>query len=123
MLQQYYDSQVPGHRGRYRTQELVSRNFIWDKWSEDVAKYMTGCIKCQKSKADRYSRQTKLVPMPTGERPYKEIAMDFVTELPKSEGFNTILVVTDQFTKVQYYIAAKTTWMAKDISNAYINDS
>ena len=41
-----------------------------------------------------------LVPMPTGERPLEEIAMDFGSELPESEGFNAILIVTDWFTKV-----------------------
>jgi len=33
--------------------------------------------------------------MPTGERPLEEIAMAFVGELPESEGFNAILVITD----------------------------
>ena len=30
MLRQHYDSQVVGHWGRHRTQELVSWNFIWE---------------------------------------------------------------------------------------------
>ena len=63
----------------------------------------------------------KSVPMPTGEHPFEEIAMDFVKELPDSEGYNTILVVTDRFTKVHYYIAAKTTWILEDITQSYIN--
>ena len=87
-----------------------------------MAKYVAGCIKCQKSKADRYSRQTKLLPMPTGERPFEEIAMDFVAELLESEGFNAILVVTDRFTKVQHYLPAKTTWTAANVADTYIND-
>ena len=41
-----------------------------------------------------------MVPMPTGERPFEEIAMDFGRELTESEGFNAILVITDLFTKV-----------------------
>ena len=49
-----------------------------------------------------------MVPMPTGERPFEEIVMHFVGELPESEGFNGILVVTDRFTKVQHYLPAKT---------------
>ena len=49
VLRQHHDSQVAGHWGRHRTQELVSRNFIWDKWLEDVARYVAGCVKCQKS--------------------------------------------------------------------------
>ena len=109
VLRQQHDRQVAGHRARHRTQELVSRNLTWDRWSEDVANYVAGCIKCQKSRAYRHSRQTKLVPMPTGERPFEEIAMDFVGELPESEGFNAILVVTNRFAKVQHYLPAKTT--------------
>jgi len=112
---------VASHWGRHRTQELVSRNFGCDKWQEDVANYVVGCIRCQKAKADRHSRQTKLVPMPTGERPFQEIAMDILGKLPKSEGFNAILVITDQFTKVQPYILVKTTWTAPDLANVYIN--
>ena len=40
VLQQHCDSQVAGHKGRQRTPELVSRKFIWDKWSEDVTTYV-----------------------------------------------------------------------------------
>ena len=60
--------------------------------------------------------------MPTGEQPFEEIAMDFVGELPESEGFNAILVVTDRFTKVQQYLPAKTTLTAADVANAYCNE-
>ena len=87
-----------------------------------MARYVAGYMKCQKSKADRHSGQTKLVLMPTRERPFEEIEMDFVGELPESEGFNTILVVTDRFTKVQHYIPAKITWTAEDVADSYIND-
>ena len=60
--------------------------------------------------------------MPTGERPFEEIAMDFVGELPESEGFNAIRVVTGRFTKVQHYLPVKTTWTAADDANTYINE-
>src|SRR5437879_6545109 len=106
---------MAGYGGRDRTQELVSRNFTCDKWFEDVAKYMAGCIKCQKSKADRHSRQTKLVLRPTGECPFQEIAIDFVGELRGSEGCNVILVLIDWFTKVEHYLPAKRTWTAANI--------
>ena len=120
VLRQCHDSKVAGHWGKHRTQELVSRNFIWDNWKEDVASYVAGCIRCQKAKSDRHSRQTKLIPMPTGVLPWQEIAMDFIGELPESEGYNAILVITDRFTKMQIYIPAKTTWTAEDVADAYI---
>ena len=113
---------MAGRWGKHRTQELASWNFIWDKWLEDIARYVAGCMQCPKSKADRHSRQTKLVPMPPGERPFEKIAMDFVGELPESETFNTFLVVTDRFTKVQHYIPSKTTWTAEVVADSYINE-
>ena len=60
--------------------------------------------------------------MPTGERPFEEIAMDFIGGLAESEGFYAILVVRDWFTKVQHYIPAKTTSTAEDLADSYIND-
>jgi len=60
--------------------------------------------------------------MPTGEHPLEEIAMDFVGELPESEGFNAILVITDRFNKVQHYILVKTTWTTEDVANVYITE-
>ena len=60
--------------------------------------------------------------MPTGERPLQKNAIDFVGPLPESEGFNVIRVVTDQLTKVEYYIAVKTTCTAENVADTYIND-
>ena len=74
------------------------------------------------NKLDRHIKQTKSIPMPTKNRPFEEIVMDFVGELPESEGYNAILVITDRFTKVQHYIPASTSWTAadSDVANAYI---
>src|SRR5258705_8847867 len=91
ILRQCHDSKAAGHWGRTKTQELVSRNFTWDNWKRDVMNYVATCKKCQKGKSDRHSRQTKTIPMPTGNHPFEEIAMDFVRELPESEGYNAIL--------------------------------
>ena len=48
--------------------------------------------------------------------------MNFVAELPESGDFNAIVVVTDQFTKVQHYIPAKATWTAEYVADSYMNN-
>ena len=101
ILCQYHDSKVTGHWGCQCTQELISCDFVWEGWREEVTQYVALCQKCQHSKSDCYAHQTNLMPMPTSSRPWEEIAMDFIGELPESEGFNTILVITDRFTKMQ----------------------
>jgi len=85
-----------------------------------VAKYVGGCIRCQKAKADKHRRETKLVPMPIAEQPLEEIAMDFIGELLQLEGFNAIFVVNNPFSKVQHYIRAKITCIAAYIADVYI---
>src|SRR5258706_8649789 len=77
VLKQCHDSLVAGHWGRDRTRELILRNFVWENWQEDVNNYVATCTKCQRAKADRHSRMSKLHPMPTGTCPFQEIAMDF----------------------------------------------
>ena len=48
--------------------------------------------------------------------------MEFVGELPESEGFNAILVVKDWLTKVPHYMPAKTTWTAANKADIYIKE-
>ena len=60
--------------------------------------------------------------MPTLERPFEEIAIDFVVELPESEDFNAVLVVTEWFRQVEHYILAEKTWTAAEVVNSYLND-
>ena len=63
-----------------------------------------------------------MVPKPTRKRAIEEIAMDFSGELLQSDGFNVIIVVTDCFTKVQYYILAETTCRAENVADSYIGN-
>jgi len=93
-----------------------------DKWQEDIANYITGCIRYQKAKADKHCGQTKLVLMRTRESPFEEIAMELVSELLESEEFYTNFFIIDRFTKVQYYMPAKTTWIAADVTNIYFKE-
>ena len=58
--------------------------------------------------------------MPTGVCHCKEIAMDCVGELHKSEDYKAILVVMYYFTKVQHNILAKTTCTVVDFTDIFI---
>ena len=38
------------------------------------------------------------------DRPWKSISMDFITDLPKSEGDDAILIVIDRLTKMAHFL-------------------
>jgi len=44
----HYDVLVAGHGGRWKTTELVIRNYWWPRVTKDVGKYMDSCNICQK---------------------------------------------------------------------------
>ena len=38
------------------------------------------------------------------EKPWRHISADFITKLPLAQGYNAILVVCNQFTKITHFI-------------------
>lgn len=48
--------------------------------------------------------------------------MDFIDGLPKSEGFNVIVVIVDRFTKYAHFIPIKHPFTAKTIARAVFDN-
>jgi len=46
----HYDVPAVGHRGRWKTVELVTRNYWWLGVTRDVGRYVEGCDLCQQMK-------------------------------------------------------------------------
>ena len=93
-----------GHFGRLRTYEAVNRDFKWPNMREEIHKFVDSCITCQKIKSVRNRDYGKLMPLPIATGPWKSISMDFIVKLPISEGFDSILVVVDRFSKMCHLI-------------------
>ena len=43
----HHNSTLAGHPGRYKTQELITRNYWWPGIQRDVRRYVDGCDTCQ----------------------------------------------------------------------------
>jgi hypothetical protein len=61
-----------------------------------VRKYVDGCATCQQMKTDTHPSAPPMHPIPsTDPRPYSQISVDLITDLPPSNGFDSIMVVVD----------------------------
>uniref|UniRef100_A0A8C2CFL6 Integrase catalytic domain-containing protein n=1 Tax=Cyprinus carpio TaxID=7962 RepID=A0A8C2CFL6_CYPCA len=57
------------------------------------------CVPCNTSKSPRQLPAGLLQPLPIPQRPWSHIAIDFVTDIPSSQGNTTILTIIDRLSK------------------------
>jgi len=50
IIRLHHDTLVGGHRGRWKTTELVTRNYWWPGVTKEVGKYVDECDTCQRYK-------------------------------------------------------------------------
>jgi hypothetical protein len=95
LVQLHHDTLQAGHPGRWKTYELLSRNYWWPGMSTYVDKYVDGCESCARNKNFPHKRMGLLQPNEVPNRPWGIVTCDFITKLPDSRGFSAIMVVVD----------------------------
>ena len=50
IIQLHHDTPLGGHGGRWKTTELISRNYWWPGVTKEVGRYVEGCDACQRYK-------------------------------------------------------------------------
>jgi len=84
--------------------ELVTRNFWWPGITREVKQYVEGYDTCQHNKNHTEQPAGKLMPNSIPEKAWTHILVDFITKLPLAQGYSSILVVVDWFTKMAYFV-------------------
>lgn len=104
VLQDVHDQPSSGHPGITRTLQMLKRHYYWPGCTADVKRYVRNCHPCQRSKAPRDKANGLLAPLPVPQQRWQDIAMDFITGLPESEGKNAICTIIDRLTKERHYV-------------------
>jgi hypothetical protein len=119
LLKLHHDTLLTGHPGRWKTLELLSRNYWWPGMSVDVKKYVQGCDTCQRNKSTNTAPYGLLQPNEVPGGPWEIITVDLITELPESVDsagniWTAIMVVVDRFTKRAHFIQCSNETTATD---------
>jgi transposase InsO family protein len=122
LLKEHHDKPSAGHPGRAKTLELLSREYYWPQMRKYVDQYVKNCNVCVRSKAPRNAPYGVLRPMPIPDGPWTDVSMDFVTDLPGSDGYNAILVVVDRLTKMRHLIPTTKEADSKEVASLYIDN-
>jgi hypothetical protein len=93
----FHDHKASGHPRITKTLQLISPYYWWPNMKAFVTEYIQGCATCQMSKINCNQVHPPLFPISPAEnaRPFETIALDFITKLPSSGGYDTILTITN----------------------------
>jgi len=89
-----------------------------------VTKYIKGCTTCQMNKVNTHPAHPPMFPITPADNtePFKTIAMDFITKLLQSGGFDTILTITDtDCSKASIFIPCHKTIDSEGVALLYLN--
>jgi hypothetical protein len=53
IVEQHHDTRIAGHAGRFKTLELVARNYWWPQISRYIGIYVKHCDLCNRTKVQR----------------------------------------------------------------------
>jgi len=123
ILRTLHDSPVAGHPGIANTWELVREHYEGPRLRQFVEEYIKGCACCQESKTNVHRSKAPLqrFDTPVQEGPFQYVSMDLITDLPKSQGFDSVLTIVDQgCSKAAKFIPCHKTIDGPGVANEYL---
>ena len=88
-----------------------------------MAKYVCGCGECQRHKVNNRPTKAPLQLIYPGDdaSPFEVVALDFITKLPLSQGYDSILTITDQgCTKMTHFVPCNEAITAEETARIFL---
>ncbi|MBW0476536.1 hypothetical protein O181_016251 [Austropuccinia psidii MF-1] len=104
ILQKCHDSPLAGHHGQEKTLKIFKRNFHWSGMTKFIKDYVSSCQQCSRNRNIHPKKFGFLRPLPIPNDPWICRSMEFITQLPLSNSFDSILVIVDRFSKMAVFI-------------------
>ncbi|KAK3552407.1 hypothetical protein QTP86_011635 [Hemibagrus guttatus] len=94
-----HEAPTSGHPGIHCLTQLTRRRFWWPSLGSDVEEYVRACPTCAQARPSCHLPGGLLEPLLIPRRPWSHLSVDFLTDLPDTGGFTTVMVVVDRFSK------------------------
>ncbi len=114
LLQEVHNQSSISHLDNKQIIDLVQRFYYWSDHRATIRWYIRNCHACQRSKASRNSINELHHSLSISQKRWKDIAMNFITELSLSEGYNVICTIICRLIKERHYVSCH--WRDDDIS-------
>jgi hypothetical protein len=123
ILKEWHDLLTAGHPGRDETVRRITNQYHWPGARKWIEAYVKGCATCQQNKNLTHKIHTPLyrITVPAQAQPFKQIAMDLIMGLPKSDNYDTILTIVDHgCSRAALFLPCNTTITGPEIAQLYL---
>lgn len=86
IFEELQSNSIGGHSGRQATLKRIRTYFYWPTINQNIGQWVRECPTCQQVKGETVKSPGLLQPLGIPQEPWRDIAMDFITGLPKSRG-------------------------------------
>ena len=117
----HHDTPIISHPGTEETLELLWCSYSWSKMANYVKDYILRYDRCQCFKVGNIAPASKLQPLEVPHMPWVDVTVDFTTDLLLSNGFDSILVIVDWFSKEVEFIPCSRTITTLEMANLYLH--
>ncbi|MBW0562205.1 hypothetical protein O181_101920 [Austropuccinia psidii MF-1] len=101
--------------------QLIKRDFYWYGMNQFIKDYLYSCQQCAGNKTIHHKKFGLLKPVQIPSGPWNSLSMDFITQFPLSNNFDSILVVVDRFSKMVIFISTYGTITSLDLAKILTN--
>ncbi|KAK1408206.1 hypothetical protein QVD17_39841 [Tagetes erecta] len=123
VMDEAHKSRYSVHPGSDKMYHDLKQLYWWPNMKADIATYVSKCLTCSKVKVE-YQKPKGMLQQP--EIPvwkWEQIAMDFVTKLPRTpSGCDAIWVIVNRLTKSAHFIPYKETDKMEKLARIYIKE-
>ena len=122
VLSLYHDSITTEHPGIRQMLDAIAKDYWWPNLKASITDYIKGCATCQSNKprTNQPKVPTRPIPLENANLPFGTITMDFITKLPKSQEYDSILTITNHdCSKAALLFPCKETISAEEVAVLY----
>ena len=119
-----HDSTTAAHPGAAKTCYTLMKQYWWPGCRKFVQQYVKGCAICQANKPITRKNNPPVNPITAeeGAAPFETIAVDFIVKLPVSEGYDSLMTITNHdCTKAVILIPCNETIDAEGVAKLFKN--
>jgi hypothetical protein len=103
VIKELHESSSGGHIGAASTVAKALDRFWWKRIHQDVKHFCERCVVCRRAKIQTQMAAT-LYPLLVPPIPCHTVGLDYLTHLLECNGFNNVLIVVDNPTRIAHFL-------------------